>query len=220
MVGERETGNETYTINLLRGLAGDPGPDHYHVLTPHPGRLRATLSLPATFEIVKVWPPQSAFRIPIGTPMAAWIRAFDLVHMTTYISPPWMPCPTVVTIHDLSFLEYPGAFSPRVRMVLTRLVPGSIKRAARVIAVSEWTKQDVVRRYGTASDKISVTPLAPAPGFRKLPDSGSLPLPAGIAEPFVLAVGNLEPRKNLPRLIEAFSILVRNRGFQGYLVLV
>lgn len=125
----------------------------------------------------------------------------------------------VVTIHDLSFLEYPHAFSWRVRTMLTTLVPGSVKRAARVIAVSEWTKQDLIRRFGVPAEKIAVTPEAPPPGFQRLPEAQRLPLPPGVAEPFVLAVGNLEPRKNLARLIEAFGLTVR-QGFRGQLVLV
>jgi glycosyltransferase involved in cell wall biosynthesis len=219
MVGERETGNETYTRNLLRGLAEQPDSDHYLCLTPDPLRLRP-LDLPANFEPVRVWPGQSLIRVPVATPLAVRRKRADLLHMTTYVSPPWSPCPTVVTIHDLSFLEYPTAFSWRVRTMLRRLVPGSVARAARVIAVSEWTKQDLIRRYGIAPEKIAVTPEAPPPGFGRLPDVRRRPLPAGVREPFVLAVGNLEPRKNLVRLIHAFGLVVRQHGFEGQLALV
>jgi glycosyltransferase involved in cell wall biosynthesis len=219
MVGERETGNETYTVNLLRGLAQQPAADRYLCLSPHPSRLRS-LELPANFEPVRVWPAPSLIRVPVATPIAVSRQKADLLHMTTYVAPPWSPCPMVVTIHDLSFLEYPNAFSWRVRTMLTTLVPGSVKRAARVIAVSEWTKQDLVRRYGLRPEKITVTPEAPPPGFRRLPDAQRSPLPAGIQPPFVLAVGNLEPRKNLARLIQAFGVAVREHGFTGQLVLV
>ena len=219
MVGEGETGNETYTRNLLRGLAAQPGADRYLCLSPHPSRLVA-LDLPPRFEPVRVWPGQSLIRVPVATPLAVGRARADLLHMTTYVSPPWSPCPTVVTIHDLSFLEYPKAFSWRVRTMLRSLVPGSVARAARVIAVSEWTKQDIIRRYGIPAEKIIVTPEAPPPGFRRLPDPQSLPLPPGVRQPFVLAVGNLEPRKNLGRLIQAFAQVVQQHGFPGQLVLV
>jgi len=219
MIGEHETGNETYTVNLLRGLAQQPGTDRYLCLSPHPSRLRA-LDLPANFAPVRVWPAPSLVRVPVATPIAVRRQKADLLHMTTYVAPPWSPCPMVVTIHDLSFLEYPTAFSWRVRTMLTALVPGSVKRAARVIAVSEWTKQDLIRRFGVAPEKIAVTPEAPPPGFQRLPDAQRLPLLPGVAEPFVLAVGNLEPRKNLARLIEAFGVVIREHGFTGQLVLV
>jgi glycosyltransferase involved in cell wall biosynthesis len=219
MVGERETGNETYTVNLLRGLAQQPGSDRYLCLSPHPSRLRS-LELPANFEPVRVWPAPSLIRVPIGTPITVRRGKADLLHMTTYVAPPWSPCPMVVTIHDLSFLEYPNAFSWRVRTMLSTLVPGSVARAARVIAVSEWTKQDLIRRYGTPGEKIVVTPEAPPPGFQRVADARRLPLPPGVHEPFVLAVGNLEPRKNLVRLIQAFGLATRQHGFAGQLVLV
>ncbi|HEV3168331.1 MAG TPA: glycosyltransferase family 1 protein, partial [Isosphaeraceae bacterium] len=219
MVGERETGNETYTRNLLRGLADQPDSDHYLCLTPDPLRLRP-LDLPANFEPVRVWPGQSLIRVPVATPLAVRRKRAHLLHMTTYVTPPWSPCPTVVTIHDLSFLEYPNAFSWRVRTMLSRLVPGSVARAARVIAVSEWTKHDLVRRYGVPPEKIAVTPEAAPPGFSRLPDAQRRPLPVAVREPFVLAVGNLEPRKNLARLIQAFGVVVREHGFTGQLVLV
>ena len=220
MVGERETGNETYAVNLLRGLAELPGNDRFAVLTPHPERLRAIVPLPQRFQEVRVWPARSVLRVPFGIPIAAWRQRVDVLHMTTYITPLKAACPMVVTIHDLSFLAYPEAFSWRVRTLLRTLVPGSIARAARVIAVSEFTKQDVMRRYGVAAEKIAVTPLAPAPGFSRLPNPLDGALPASITEPYVLAVGNLEPRKNLTRLLEAFAVIVTERGFAGSLVLV
>ena len=219
MVGERETGNETYTVNLLRGLAHQSGADRYLLLTPQPTRL-SSLDLPSNFEPIRVRPGQSFIRVPLATPVVARRQKADLLHMTTYVAPPWSPCPTVVTIHDLSFLEYPSAFTFRVGTMLRSLVPGSVARAARVIAVSEWTKRDLVRRYGLPPEKITVTHEAPPPGFHPLPDAQRYPLPSGVHEPFVLAVGNLEPRKNLMRLIQAFALMVRHQGFSGSLVLV
>jgi len=219
MVGEQETGNETYVVNLLRALATQDDEHRYLVLTSHPDKLRQAVPLPPRFEVMRVWPAQSVFRVPIATPVAAWRGGADLLHMTTYITPPKATCPMVVTIHDLSFLEYPQAFSLRVRVMLRTLIPGSIARATRVIAVSEFTRQDVARRYGVSPEKIAVTPLAPAPGFFRLPQHEQL-LPGGVREPYILAVGNLEPRKNLARLLDAFAMLVKDRGFTGVLVLV
>lgn len=220
MVGERETGNETYTVNLLRGLAEQGSAEEYLLLSPNPERLKQIVDMSPRFHAVKVWPAQSLVRIPLSTPVVTWRRRADLVHMTTYIAPPWPGRPSVVTIHDLSFLEYPEAFSWRVRTVLTALVPGSVRRAARVIAVSDWTKRDLIRRYSVPEDQIVVTKEAPAPEFKQISDATQRALPEGVREPFVLAVGNLEPRKNLARLIEAFGVLVRQRGFSGSLVLV
>ncbi len=218
MIGERETGNESYTLNLLRGLAALNDENHYQVLTSHPDALRAVIALPPRFDVVPVRPAASVLRIPLGMPIAIRASKSELLHVS-YIAPPVPLCPTVVTVHDLSYLAHPEWLSPRVRLQLRWLVPPSLRRASRVIAISEFTKRDLMQRYGTPEDKIVVVPEAPAAGFTPLPDAAAQPLPAGISEPFVLAVGNLEPRKNLTTLIEAFGELVRHRGFAGTLVI-
>ncbi len=104
--------------------------------------------------------------------------------------------------------------------MLTVLVPFSVRRAARVIAVSAFTRQDLVARYGIAEDKISVVHEAAGPAFHVLDDAPRQRLPEGVSEPFVLAVGNLEPRKNLARLIEAFGAVAFEPGITAKLVLV
>jgi glycosyltransferase involved in cell wall biosynthesis len=219
VVGQRESGNETYAVNLLRALVDDPAGDSYQVLTPHPDRLRAILALPPSATIVRVRPATSVLRIPFGIPSAVRKHQSDVLHVS-YVAPPKVSCPTVVTVHDLSYLAYPQSLSPRARLILTLLVPRSVRRAARVIAVSAFTRQDLVTRYGIPEEKISVVHEAAGPAFRVIDDAGSRQLPAGVTEPFVLAVGNLEPRKNLARLIEAFAAVAREPGVSAKLVLV
>src|SRR3982074_436703 len=87
MIGERETGNESYALNLLRGLATLPDDDNqYGVLTPRPQALRKAITLPPRFEVVRVWPAASALRIPFGMPIALASRRSSLSHVT-YIAP-------------------------------------------------------------------------------------------------------------------------------------
>jgi len=219
MVGERETGNETYVVNLLHGLATLPSDDCYQVLTPHPDRLAQAAKLPASFEVIRVWPGNSPLRIPFAMPAAVQRSHADLLHVS-YVAPPWLPCRSIVSVHDLSYLVYPGSVSLRTRLILTLLVPMSVRRAARVIAISEHTKRDLVARYRLSPDRVVVIYLAAAPAFHPLPDQMSLSLPHGVVEPFILAVGNLEPRKNLVRLVDAFAELARDPGFTAQLVIV
>jgi glycosyltransferase involved in cell wall biosynthesis len=219
MIGERETGNESYALNLLRGLATLPDDDNtYAVLTPRPQALRDAITLPPRFEVVRVRPAASVLRIPLGMPLAIRSARADLLHVT-YIAPPRPGCPTVVAVHDLSYLAHPEWLSWRVRFTLKQLVPRSVRAAARVIAISDFTKRDLVQRYGLPPEKIVVVPLAAGANVTPLPDAAALPLPAGIRDPFILAVGNLEPRKNLATLIEAFAELVRQHAFGGQLVI-
>ena len=215
MVGERETGNESYTVNLLRGLAATDSGDIIQVLTPHPGRLRAIIDLPARFEIIPVTPAQPWLRIPFAMPSAVRRHGSELLHVS-YIAPPLVRCPTVVTVHDLSFLIYPKSVTLRTRLILGSLVPLSIRRAARVIAVSEHTKRDLIERYGIPAEKITVVYEAAGPAFH---ETSATSLPPGVTEPFVLAVGNVEPRKNLERLVDAFAALASGGTFSGQLVI-
>jgi glycosyltransferase involved in cell wall biosynthesis len=219
VVGEHESGNETYATNLLRALVDEPAGNTYQVLTPHPDRLRAILALPPSASIVRVAPATSVLRIPFGIPRAVRRNRSDVLHVS-YVAPPLVGCPTVVTVHDLSYLAYPQSLSTRARFILTALVPRSVRRAARVIAVSAFTRQDLVTRYGIPQEQISVVHEAAGPAFRVLDAAAVRPLPSGVTAPFVLAVGNLEPRKNLARLIEAFAVLIRDPAVTATLVLV
>lgn len=218
MVGHRETGNETYVVNLLRGLAAGSGDEDFQVLTTDPRRLAGELHLPGQFRPVRVWPGLSVLRIPFGMPAALKTNHADLLH-ATYILPPRAPCPMVVTVHDLSFFPFPEALSARARLVLRWLVPVSVRTARRVIAISESTKQDLVRYCRVSPEKIRVTYLAADAQFRPDASDDIGDLPSGVRRPYLLAVGNLEPRKNLSRLIDAFVSLTRDRGFEGQLVL-
>ena len=247
MVGERETGNETYTLNLLRALLRLTGRDpkgfswdlagpanatqtlpstkraqqrrvgdspHFYLLATHPERLRAVLPapLPASARIVHVRPANALLRISVAMPLMALRDAVDLLHVT-YNAPPVSPCPTVVTIHDISFEHYPQFFSPRDRLILKTLVPLSARRAARIITVSQHAKREIVARYGIPAEKIAVTYEAAGEQFRPITDVATLQsvrTKYGIGKgPFVLALGNLQPRKNIGRLVEAFARLER-----------
>ncbi len=132
----------------------------------------------------------------------------DVVHGTNFVLPP-SKAPGLVTIHDLSFLRndaFPGA------RAWARMVPWSLERAGRVITITESMAGEIVDHYGTPRDRIVVTPLGVAPvffGATPLSDSSLERL--GITRPFVLAAGALEPRKNLPRLLEAWRALGGDR---------
>ncbi len=255
MVGERETGNETYTLSLIQALlrisARDPkgfswdlaGPPNatqtlpstrrdqqrrfgdsprFHLLATHPERLRSALlgppsdpgqTLPPLASIERIRPENALLRIPLAMPIQALRNGYDLLHVT-YSAPPLCPCPTVVTIHDISFEHYPQFFSPRDRLILKTLVPLSARRARRIITVSEHAKREIMACYNIAADKIGVTYEAAGEQYRPIIDPVALQavrtkygIPNG---PFILALGNLQPRKNIRRLVEAFARVVNS----------
>jgi glycosyltransferase involved in cell wall biosynthesis len=129
--------------------------------------------------------------------------------------------PSVVTVHDLAFLQIPEAFIPAKRRYLSVMTRLSVHRARHVIAVSEQTKADIVAHFGLAPEHVTVIPNAVDERFR--PDAPNDDLTAfrrerNLPERFVLFVGTLEPRKNLPRLINAFAQLARDDREIGLVV--
>jgi glycosyltransferase involved in cell wall biosynthesis len=137
-------------------------------------------------------------------------RGSALVHAPNCFLPLVRPCPGVVTVHDLAFEAHPGDFSARTGAKYRWFTPRAVRSAERVICVSEFTRDDVVARYGVDEAKVRVVQSAPA-----LPIGDASP-PSG--EPYVLAVGDLRAKKNLRRLVRAWRML-RGEGLEHRLVL-
>ncbi len=215
MVGERETGNETYTLNLVRALLALPGevtdPLSFSLYTTHPAHLHAQLPPADRGRVRQIRPAAAPLRIPFGMPAATRRDRIDLLHVT-YVAPPLGACPFVVTVHDISYTRYPQFFSPRDRWMLSTLVPLTMRRAARVITVSNHARQEIIDRYGIAPARVAVTYEAAAGQFAEVHDPVQLAeVRARYGVPatgrYLLALGNLQPRKNMGRLVEAFARL-------------
>lgn len=140
----------------------------------------------------------------------------DLCHYTNFLAPIAEDRPYVVTIHDMGLETLPDAHPLTKRLYTKRLVPRVARKARLIVTNSEYSKWEIVRHLGIAEDRIRVTPLAASPEF--------MPVPARPENPYFLYVGNLEPRKNLERLIEAFArmpvndhelVIVGNRWYHG-----
>jgi glycosyltransferase involved in cell wall biosynthesis len=119
----------------------------------------------------------------------------DVLHCPTYRGPLRSRVPLVVTVHDLAVLRHPETFNRWTRTYSPRVVPGVLRAARRVIAVSQFTRRELVELLGVPDEKIRVVPNAVGDEFtHEGPSEGG---------EYVLAVGTLEPRKNLERLVEA-----------------
>ncbi|PYR93742.1 MAG: glycosyltransferase family 1 protein [Acidobacteria bacterium] len=154
--------------------------------------------------------------------LAARLR-LDVLHSPHYTRPlAPLPCASVVGVMDMTFFALPEHHTFIKRLFFRAMIPASARRADRLIAISESTKQDIERWLGIPGDRIDVTPLAVSPAYREDID------PAAIADvrrrydlpaDYVLYVGRLEPRKNLPRLLQAYGILTARRPSTPALVL-
>jgi glycosyltransferase involved in cell wall biosynthesis len=144
-----------------------------------------------------------------------------VLHCPNGMGPLWSSMPMVLTIHDLSLYRYPH-FHPRWRIATTRqFLPRLARRAAAVVAVSEFTRREILSVLHLPADKVHVVHSAAAASFRPVTDVAQLAAVRqryGLPERFVLFVGTVEPRKNLFRLVRAFR-QVRQRGLPHALVL-
>ncbi len=130
-----------------------------------------------------------------GLPLAARRKRVDVLHCPSFRAPLRSPVPLVVTVHDLAVLRHPEAFNGWSRRYGRTVVGHVIRAADRVLADSEFTKREIVELIGVPQARIRVVPIAAERTF----------VAGGPAAPgdYVLAVGTLEPRKNLARLAEA-----------------
>ncbi len=149
--------------------------------------------------------------------MSALSRDLDLLHGLAFAAPVAAHCPTVITVHDLSFLRFPDAFRPFHRTYLTWATKASTRRARRIIAVSESTRQDVIAYCNVAPDKVVVIPNGVTEVFTPAPETEvqAQAQRLGLPDRFILYLGTLEPRKNLVRLLDAYALLRRMRGHAG-----
>jgi glycosyltransferase involved in cell wall biosynthesis len=140
-------------------------------------------------------------RLPAGV-----LAELDMVHATSAAVPPTGGRPLVATVHDLAFRHYPDAYPAAGRRYHDRSARIVAGEAARVIAVSQATAHDLTELYGVEPGRITVVPLgADPPGPGDQAAAARLLGDLGVRGPFLLAVGTLEPRKNLPRLLAAFG---------------
>jgi glycosyltransferase involved in cell wall biosynthesis len=137
----------------------------------------------------------------------------DVLHCTIFRGPRRAAVPTLVTVHDLAVLRHPEVFPAWTRLYGRTALKPTLRAADRVIAVSEFSKREAVELAGVDADRVDVVPNAVEPIF-----TPSGPVADGA---YVLAVGTLEPRKNLTRVVEATALagaalrVVGERGWGG-----
>ncbi len=214
LLGTR-TGIGRYVEHLARELAvlaaGDGGPR----LVATAFSLRGLGGLPGA---VPPGVPTRARPFPANLLQRLWSRGdwpsvellaggVDVFHGTNFILPPLRRARGVVTVHDLAYLRLPGVVDP-VSLRLRDLVPRGLARAAVVVTPSQATADDVAQAYGVPSDSLAVTPLGVEPSWLSTPapDPGWLAA-HGLPVDYLLAVGTLEPRKDLATLLRAVALL-------------
>jgi len=204
----RGAGINWYIRNLLTYLPGVDRDNRYTAFIGDgrftgPGLALKLSRLPTSRPSIRIFWEQ------VVQPFALQKERVDLLHALAFVTPLLSPCPSVVTIHDLSFLLYPEGFKRSKRFYLGLFTRLSARRARRIIAVSKSTKRDVVRLLGVSPGKVEVVYSGIVEAFRPLAEDRVTAFRSkrGLPERFILFVGTIEPRKNVTRLIEAFATL-------------
>jgi len=216
---EQPSGVGVYTRNLVTGLARRGVEDLVHLVSNRPVVLPP--ALPPRCRVHDQRRRVGNWWLQTGCPRLLRRERVDVFHGTNFLAPLVAPCPTVVTVHDLSSFLMPRTHAWRNNLI-QRLLPTVIRRAALVIAISRRTKEDLCQILHVPEDKIRLVYNGIGEEFKPT-DEGErrrvaedLQLP----ERYFLAVGNLERRKNLAVLLRAFAKFSRNDGRDYRLVLV
>jgi glycosyltransferase involved in cell wall biosynthesis len=218
----RDFGFGTYIRNLLRAL-GALGVPHQFLLINHPEDRHEFDGLPANFERVDYLRKDTDLRDHLAFPWLIRRLKVDLTHIPLNQVPMLLPRPYVVTVHDLSALVYEKQESWRHELRVMGM-RRTLQRAARVIAVSESTRHDVVNILGIPAGKVQRIYGAADPRYARR-ELGADARAAGpearererrrileryqVNYPFLLYAGTIRPQKNIPRLIEAFALIKR-----------
>lgn len=207
-VGANLTGNETYVTNLVNAMVKLGTGHEFTVLYTHP---KAALYWQGKqgLNLVRVRPEHPLVRIPLVMPWLVQRHNLDLLHVQ-YVGPPFLTAPLIVTIHDISFEYYPEFFSTREMLRFKATIPLTARRSSKILTISNNSKQALMDAYGIPDEKIVVTYLGVDTKFQPMRSTSEEHRAAakyGINGRYLLAVGNLQPRKNMVRLIKAYTRL-------------
>ncbi len=209
----RSAGVARYTAEIARRIAQLAPATQFTLLGPPLVRPKTPLQHPpANLDVHQTW----RYPFAMDQPLAGLPKIFsaadaagphDLFHATSYLGPARRSEPLVLTVHDLALARCPQWGTNSLQRVVARAIE-QISGADRIIADSEATRRDVVELCGVPAERVHVTHLGVDDAFRPLDPArcrAELEKRLGTSGPFVLHVGTLEPRKNLPRLITAFT---------------
>jgi glycosyltransferase involved in cell wall biosynthesis len=206
-IGRHLTGNEVYVRSLLNAFAAR---DRGCELVAYVSCDEANRFLPASIRTRRI--AGNPF-LRLGFELAMRVRQDrpDLLHVQ-YTAPLGCTAPIVVSVHDVSFLEHPEYFPPARAWQLQWTVGRTVKRAAKILTGTEFSRRSILKVYGDLDEsKVVVVPNAAASEFRPISREAA---GANVRErfavrgPFILSVGDLQPRKNHIGLIRAFARLV------------
>jgi glycosyltransferase involved in cell wall biosynthesis len=202
-----------YTRGLVQALTRLDSENQYTLMVL--GRTGAHFippTLPTNFKlrfapISDRWATVLWYRLNLPLPVELFSGQADLFHGPSFTLPPSLT-PSLLTVHDLSFLRYPQGAHPALLAWLTKAVPRSLRRARHVLADSESTRADLIELMQVPTDRITVIGAGVEERFQPVTEPetlGQIQARYKLPDRFILSVSTLEPRKNFTGLIAAFS---------------
>jgi glycosyltransferase involved in cell wall biosynthesis len=206
-IGRHLTGNEVYVRNLLENYARLDRESQFiaYVCSEY-----AASEVPNRFQ--KSYVSVNPFA-RLGLDLS-WKSVADRPHLlhVQYTAPLYSAVPLVVSVHDVSYLDCPNFFTRPRRLQLRTTVAHTVKRASKIITVSEFSRQRILATYNVSPDSIHTIYNGVSPSFRPVPSSTAFTRVSqrfGVQWPFILSVGDLQPRKNHLGLIDSFNKLLQ-----------
>jgi glycosyltransferase involved in cell wall biosynthesis len=204
-----------YTRSLLRALAFSPASPHdLTLLWAGPPRVPPPQDWPRTrlrrLPLSERWMTVAWHRARLPLPADLLAGGAGVFYSPDFALPPLARARGVVTIHDLSFLTHPETHYPPLRAYLSRVVPRSVRHADLVLADSQQTRRDLIAYLNAPAHKIEVVLSAADPLFRPVQRREEVEAVLrrhGIDRPYLISVGTIQPRKNLPLVFDALRLL-------------
>ncbi len=219
MIGDHSGGNESYYTNILKNMTVDDE-DIVYIFVKSGAPVERYFD---KFKVVEFEQKNAFKRNFIELPKLCKKYRIDVLH-TQYFIPFFNSCSVVCTIHDICFEHFKNIFTKKEYITQKLLIPYAAKKSDYIFTVSQNAKEDISRCYNVKTEKIVVTYNAVDSEFRKLSDldlkSEELRHKYNITSDYILSVGNLQPRKNLVRLIKAYKILKKRNKIDEKLVIV
>jgi glycosyltransferase involved in cell wall biosynthesis len=225
----RNGGVSHYIRYLLTELAQQDSQHHYTVFVNGPGVIEKLEAHQSHITFVGVsWPEsQPAIRVAweqFVLPSLLRQKNIDVLHSPVNVLPATIPgnCATVITLHDLAFLRFPELLTRAKRVYHNTFTIRSMKRATQLITVSDSTKHDAFELAHIPTERMQTVYPCIDEHFSNVVDSkkiSQLCEQHGLSEGFILYLGTLEPRKNLPMLIEAYHHLRQQHNIRQKLVI-
>jgi len=218
-------GAGNYIIQLIRALAAQKSNHDFIVFAQPSGQNMIALPEGSSIEWVIVEERSPGSRLiweQVQFPKLINTSGVELLHSTHYTRPTRLPCKSVVTFHDMTFFLYPELHTWAKRIYFPQMMRLSASRADELITVSDSTRDDLIRVLGIDPKKVTTTHLGVNPGYKPIDDQKEKSRVAekyALPEKYVLYVGLVEPRKNLPVLINAFRRVI-DEEFNYKLILV